>query len=322
MLKNSRKILLLLAIIAFGFVSETYAQDPQYSQFYANPLYLNPAFAGTNRCPRINMNYRNQWPGLTGTFVTTTVAYDQHVDALAGGLGFMVTNDRAGEGTLNTTEASAIYSYQLNVTRKFSIKAGFQATFLQKRLDWSKLTFGDQIDPRRGFIYETAEQQANDNVMTVDFSAGVLGFSQNFYFGAAVHHLTEPNEALIRPNVSRLPRRYTGHAGAVIPLDGKYGETSISPNILYNRQGDFQQINIGLYAKKGPIIGGLWYRDRDAFIVLVGFENDLFKFGYSYDVTISSLGMQTFGSHELSLGMRFACKPKKKTFRTVNCPSF
>jgi type IX secretion system PorP/SprF family membrane protein len=322
MLKITTRLILLLGIFAHSLVNEAFAQDPQYSQFYANPIYLNPAFAGTNRCPRLNMNYRNQWPGLTGTFVTTTVAYDQHVDGLSGGLGFMVTNDRAGEGTLNTTEASVIYSYQLNVSRNFSLKAGFQATFLQKRLDWSKLTFGDQIDPRRGFIYETQEQQANDNVNTVDFSAGVLGFSKNFYFGGAVHHITEPNEALIRPNVSRLPRRYTGHIGAVIPIGGKYSESSISPNVLYNRQGDFQQINIGLYAKKGPIIGGLWYRDRDAFIILIGFENDLFKFGYSYDITISQLGMQTFGSHELSLGLRFGCKPKKKTFRTVNCPSF
>ncbi len=63
------------------------AQDPQFTQFYANPLYLNPAFAGTARCPRVVMNYRNQWPALTGTFVTTSASYDQHVDGLNGWLG-------------------------------------------------------------------------------------------------------------------------------------------------------------------------------------------------------------------------------------------
>ena len=79
------------------------AQDPQFTQFYANPLYLNPAFAGTARCPRVVMNYRNQWPALTGTFVTTSASYDQHVDGLTGGLGLLVTHDQAGKGTLNTT---------------------------------------------------------------------------------------------------------------------------------------------------------------------------------------------------------------------------
>ena len=124
---------------------QSLAQDPQFTQFYANPLYLNPAFAGTARCPRVVLNYRNQWPALTGTFVTTSASYDQHVEGLGGGLGLLVTNDQAGKGTLNTTTVSGIYSYQQAITRKFSIKAGFQATNFQKSLDWSKLTFGDKI---------------------------------------------------------------------------------------------------------------------------------------------------------------------------------
>ena len=56
-----------------------YAQDPTFTQFYANPLYLNPAFAGSNKCPRISMNYRNEWPQLTGNYVTYSLAYDSYV---------------------------------------------------------------------------------------------------------------------------------------------------------------------------------------------------------------------------------------------------
>ena len=54
----------LFILLAISFTLEVKAQDPEFTQFYANPLYLNPAFAGSARCPRIVMNYRNQWPGM------------------------------------------------------------------------------------------------------------------------------------------------------------------------------------------------------------------------------------------------------------------
>ncbi len=302
---------------------ETKAQDPEFTQFYANPLYLNPAFAGTARCPRLVMNYRNQWPALTGTFVTTSASYDQHVETISGGLGLLVTNDRAGKGTLSTTTISGIYSYQQAISRKFSLKAGFQATYFQKSLDWSKLTFGDMIDPRKGFIYETQDIPRGGTVSNVDFSAGLLGFSEIYYVGVAVHHLTEPNESLIVGN-SPLPMKFTGHAGAVIPIDKRrrYSESNISPNILYRRQGEFQQLNIGLYVNKGPLVGGIWYRFNDSFIALIGIQTDVIRFGYSYDVTVSELTPATAGSHEVSMTIQFDCRPKRKKFRSVSCPSF
>ncbi len=307
---------------------EAKAQDPEFTQFYANPLYLNPAFAGTARCPRLVMNYRNQWPALSGNFVTTSASYDQHVEAIQGGLGLIVTNDQAGQ-TLSTTSISGIYSYQQPISRTFSIKAGFQATYFQKSVDWSQLTFGDQIDPRKGFIYETQDVPRGGTVNNVDFSAGLLGFSEKFFAGVAVHHLNEPNESLV-VGTSRLPMKWTGHAGAVIPIDrrSRYSESSISPNILYRRQGEFEQLNLGLYVNKGPIVAGVWYRGllpasyRDAFIVVVGIQTDVLRFGYSYDVTISELTPSTGGAHEISMTIQFDCRPKRRKFRTISCPSF
>ena len=307
--------------IAFGFVfTELKAQDPEFTQFYANPLYLNPAFAGTARCPRVALNYRNQWPAISGTFVTYSASYDQHIDGISGGLGLLVTNDQAGLGTLNTTNVSAIYSYQLSVNREFSMKFGFQATYAQKSIDWSKLNFGDMIDPRRGFVWNTNETPGQTRKSNLDVSAGILGFSKRYFFGAAVHHITQPDEALLA-GPSKLPMKITGHAGAMIPL-AKGNESFISPNVLYRVQQDFQQLNLGLYVVKGPIVGGLWYRNQDAFILLIGLQKDQLKVGYSYDVTVSRLGSATAGSHELSFQLQFQCKPKHKKFRTVSCPSF
>ena len=128
-----KTILVTVAILA---TVTTFGQDPQFTQFYANPLYLNPAFAGTARCPRVVLNYRNQWPALSGTFVTSSASYDQHIKGISGGLGFIVTHDQAGKGTLNTTTVSGIYSYLLPLSRKLSMKFAGQAKPLTSRSPW------------------------------------------------------------------------------------------------------------------------------------------------------------------------------------------
>jgi type IX secretion system PorP/SprF family membrane protein len=313
-----KRILLLLALFIVIF-SEVKAQDPQFTQFYANPLYLNPAFAGTARCPRICMNYRNQWPNLSGTYVTYSGSFDMHVNALAGGIGLLVNTDDQARGTLRTNNFSLLYSYHAAITREFSIKFGIQGTYLQKSLDVKRLNFGDMIDARRGFVWNTAEAIPSQNKRNVDFAAGLLGYSRNYFFGFAAHHINQPDEGLL--GTSKLPAKFTGHAGAIIPLE-KGNASYLSPNILFQQQQKFTQLNIGLYYVKGSFVAGLWYRNADAFIALVGIQNANFKFGYSYDVTVSKLSGNTAGSHEISLQIQFECKPKKKKFRTISCPSF
>ncbi len=316
------------------------AQDPHFTQFYAAPIYMNPAFAGSVKCPRLVMNYRNQWPALPGAFVTYAASYDQHVDAIGGGLGIIVLSDKAGEGTISTNSVSGMYSYLLNVSREFSIKAGFQATYFQKKLDWDKLTFGDMIDPRYGFVYQTQESRPNETRSYVDLSAGLLGYSSNIYGGIAVHHITEPDEAFIIQGSSPLPRKYTAHLGAIIPLENsRYSESNLSPNVVYQQQAGFNYLNLGVYVSKTPLVGGLWFRSNlgrkentlgetssfiagESIIALVGLQQGVFKFGYSYDLTISKLGNAPGGSHELSFGLQFECKPKRKRFRTISCPTF
>jgi type IX secretion system PorP/SprF family membrane protein len=341
---NYLKRMLLAGLCVLCLVPERVAaQDPEFTQFYAAPLYLNPAFAGSARCPRVALNYRNQWPALSKTFITYAASYDQHIDGISGGLGILVLNDKAGEGTLNTTNISAIYSYQLNVSRDFSIRLGLQATYVQKKLNWDKLFFGDMIDPRYGYIYQTQENRPDDSKGFADFSAGVIGYSSKVYGGVAVNHLTQPDEAFIVEGSSELPMKITAHLGAMLPVGNTYGGyrgssvnrdegTWISPNALYQQQASFNQLNLGFYVIKSPLVGGLWYRGNfgkesfissESFVALLGVQKGMFKFGYSYDVTISKLtNNATAGSHEISFGIQFECRPKKKRFRTINCPSF
>ncbi len=306
------------------------AQDPAFSQFYANPLYLNPAFAGatTGGCPRANLNYRDQWPGIGRTYVTTSASWDQHISAIGGGLGILVSQDRAGAGNLNTTHASLLYSYHLDVSRSFAVKAGFEASYRMINLDWGSMTFGDMIDPQYGFIYPTNESIENYKNSTgfPDFSAGLLGYSENFFVGFAAHHLTQPTQGFI--SESQLPTKLTAHIGGNFALNRyKNSTTTISPNFLYQKQHNFQQFNYGVYVNKGPIVGGLWVRNSlknfDSFILMLGMIQETFKFGYSYDITVSNLkNSNTLGAHELSFTLFMPCKSRSRSFNTLSCPQF
>lgn len=318
-------------VVIFLINGYSNAQDPHFSQFYANPLYLNPAFAGTTLCPRVILNFRDQWPSIAGTYVTYNASYDQHIDKLSGGLGFIVNTDRQGQGILNTTTASLLYSFRLEVNRSFSMKMALQSTYFQKNLDWGKLTFGDQIDPKHGFVYPTSEPTPSQSDLVkrnADFSAGLLGYGEKYFVGFAVHHITEPDEGFV--SESRMPRKFTVHAGGVINLGKKTRRNdhtaTLSPNILFMQQANFQELNYGLYFNKYPFVGGMWFRqsfnNADALVFLVGVQASMFKIGYSYDVTLSKLTNATGGAHEISFALQFNCKPPRKRVRAINCPVF
>jgi type IX secretion system PorP/SprF family membrane protein len=328
--KYLNNIIYIFIVLSVLNTKESLGQDPQFSQFYSNPIYLNPAFAGIKKCPRIVTNYRNQWPGLSANFITSSISFDMAIDKINSGIGLMVVNDVTGRGTLNTTAVSGVYSYKIRVNRKLTIQTAIEGSFRQKNLDASNLTFGDQIDSRKGFIYESNDVMlgGNNSSTNADFSFGAIAYDDMFYGGFSIHHLTQPNEGFI--NESKLPIRTTIHAGAMINTNPRATrETNvlkISPNIIYQQQGAHQEINIGAYVMKGILVGGIWSRfnftNMDAVMVLVGIDAKQFKFGYSYDVTTSSLGVSSAGSHEISLGFNLRCKKKKRKFRALSCPSF
>ncbi|MDX1653555.1 MAG: PorP/SprF family type IX secretion system membrane protein, partial [Brumimicrobium sp.] len=262
----------LLFIFSLIFMMDSHAQDPQFSQFYANPIYLNPAFAGSHGCPRFALNYRNQWPALSGTFVTYSASYDQYFKNISGGFGVIATHDQQGKGTINHSTLSLIYNYHLKVNRKFTMMFAGKATWNQKFLDWDKLTFGDMIDPRRGFIYATGDVPRGGSRGFFDASAGMVGYTKNFFFGVAGHHLNMPNESMIIGD-SPMPIRLNAHMGAKIPLGQKSqysNETSIMPNVIYQYQQGFMELMLGTYIQYGAFTVGAWFRSRDAFILSIG----------------------------------------------------
>ena len=309
----------------------SYSQDPEFSQFYANPLYLNPALAGATVCPRAIANFRDQWPSIGGAFVTYNAAYDQYLDFLHGGVGLLVTADRTGGGKLNTTEISLIYAYKFNITSTLSASGAVQAGYYQRHLSWDNLVFEDMIDPRLGVVQPTKENPPDHPTVGVpDFAAGVmLGYNERYYGGVAVSHLSQPKIGFYASNTSRLDMKITVHAGAVIDLKSGGSderEFSISPNVLYQQQFKFHQLNIGTYLTFEPLIIGIWFRhnfeNADALIPLLGVHYKSFRFGVSYDVTLSRLKGASGGAYEGSASWQFPCIEKRRHIRAIKCPRF
>ncbi len=323
-----RSIFVYILTIVLG-VGEAWAQDPQFSQYYANPLYTNPAFAGSSTVGRVNLNYRSQWPSISGTFRTFSASYDEHFDAINGGFGVMVTADEAGVGTLKTNAVNLVYAYQINISRTITMRAGIQAAMVQKTIDFSKLTFYDQIVQGQGFVRNTGETPIANSVFYPNFSAGTILYSNQFYAGFAIHNLNTPAQGFYGTTDSRVPMRFTGHGGLVIPhrqhRDPKKA-SNFYPNILYMQQGATAQLNLGMYYNTGPLVLGGYFRQAkttsDAFIVLVGIRTQKIKLGFSYDATLSNVWYGAKQSYEFSLGIELKKRSPKKTVRNIRCPEF
>ncbi|MDY5968860.1 MAG: type IX secretion system membrane protein PorP/SprF [Bacteroidales bacterium] len=325
---------LLVTLLLLGTGASMRAQDVLFSQFYANPLYLNPAFAGSKVCPRISLNFRNQWPALVSAFTTVGASYDQYIDPLHGGVGALLMADRQGDhGALSTTSLAAMYSFRFQLTSSIFVNAALQGGITNTSLNWDNLRFPDMIDNITGFTGLTSAQMPdNTDQWYLDFAAGALVYSEKWYAGFSAHHLTQPNEGFY--GVSKLPIKMTAHAGCLINLSEERRRTSslgfgtpvISPNIVYQHQQKFNYFNYGVYLDWMPFMVGVWFRQSlenpDAFVFQLGVQQDHFKIGYSYDVTVSKLSNNTSGAHELSIGIMLPCPEKKHKVKAIRCPSF
>ncbi|MDO5759563.1 MAG: type IX secretion system membrane protein PorP/SprF [Bacteroidota bacterium] len=328
-----KKSILCLILGCVFVLTSLQAQDPHFSQFFANPIYTNPAFAGSEICPRVSLSYRDQWPSL-GAFKTFSASYDQYFDVLSGGIGIYVMSDKQSD-FYRVNTAALIYSLHLQLTRNIALNLAAQANVTNHSLDWDELVFGDMIDTRYGQIYSTTMATRPDETSKtyVDFGAGALLYGESWYAGVSAVNLTRPKNGFI--SYTRLPIKFTANAGMRFNLrrdvrrtNAFFGQPVISPNIIFQHQGEFNELNYGLYLDWSPFVFGAWYRqsmsfsNSDAVVLLFGLQWGDYKIGYSYDITVSSLSNVSGGAHEVSLSAKLPCPEKRKKVKSIKCPSF
>jgi type IX secretion system PorP/SprF family membrane protein len=328
-----KKILLCLLWMGayFGGYSTLKAQDIQFSQFYANQVYLSPAFTGSSVGPRLALNGRSQWVAIPGAYRTFACAFDMPVDIGPSrhGFGLSAAVDQQGDGNLTRTDILFNYSFRLLINDRHAIRFGLAAGIQQASIDFYKLRFPNQYDPAAGYNpLLPSNENGRDNRMHEEITAGVLYYNKYFWVGYNVNHLTTPQQRFIssaNPD-AKLPMKHAVFTGFNIPINEK--ETrSISPSILFRNQGPFYQLDLGCYVNFDPLVLGMYYRaiEPDAIIGLVGIQKGMFRFGYSYDYTLSSLtNTISGGSHEVSFVVEFDKLRKKPKKASVNmsCPKF
>ncbi len=331
-----RSVLFLLGLMVMAI--HVSAQDPQFSQYYQNPLYLNPAFTGITPQQRVIFNNRIQWPNLPQAFTTFSASYDIWVDELKSGFGVLATTDKMGSAGWRTTTASLLYSYKLRINDKMVFSSGLTFGYGINGLDRTKLRLGDGIE----FNGQSLDPALNalGSTQYFDFGAGFLLYSRSLWIGGAFGHLNQPNLSVLN-STSRLPMKVTIHGGARIELvDGLRTSSRASyltPSFIYLSQGGITQLSLGLNYHIDPVFVGVWYRGKpwektitgtiqqDALILQMGMYLDKMTIGYSYDFSTSGLSNASGGAHELSIIYEFNVKPiqrgVKKRNRLIPCPT-
>jgi len=263
----------------------------------------------------------------------------------------IITRDREGLAGLRSLSVGLQYAYELKINENLGFRPGIQVALYNRDINFGKLTFGDQYDPNTGqFLDKPTAEQFNTNFKKtfVDLSMGGVFFTRTAWLGVSAWHLTQPNQSLIGENTP-LPMKFSVHGGFKFFLSPgttgkgvytKKTERSIAPAIQYRHQGQFDQMDVGLYFTNAPLVLGAWYRgipfksvngfvNNESVVLLLGFTQlgakDAINIGYSYDITISKLGTGSGGAHEFSLvytwPMRNPRKPPKDKL-IIPCPDF
>jgi type IX secretion system PorP/SprF family membrane protein len=333
----------LLAISVGSLISlSALGQDKHFSQYWASPIQLNPAFTGKfDGTLRVAGNYRNQWPDINKAFITQSASVDFKImkDKInfndTWGVGLAAFSDQSASGVLvaNNLAVSTAYHKGLDEDGNHQLGVGFQLAYMEKSLNTSstKLQFGDALTPN-GWTNVTSDVLANRSlrVSHLDLNAGVLysgstNENNNFYLGASVYHITRPKESFVGANYLANPR-FTTYGGGYFNISDRavlYGSA------LHSQQAKTSETLLGSAigytpnpdaVKPSTVFGGAWVRLNDAVIPYLGLEVGDYKFGFSYDINTSRLRTASQGRGGVELSLIYIRRPN--TDKGIPCPKF
>ena len=331
---------ILISSCLFFALATAKAQDPHFSQFFASPLTINPAFTGKfDGNYRIASNHRNQWPTINNAYITTTGSIDTKLmqkslnENDSWGIGFTGYSDSHANGALkfNYASFSTAYHKGIDEDNNTQIGFGFQITQANMLVNTNQIKFEDQLT-NAGFTGITTElfsaPSLTANYTTVNAGLllnGTVGEQNNYYIGLSMYHANRPKQSFLGANFGVSPR-FTVHGGGYFYIGTN---ATLHVSAMHQTQGGTQETMIGgaLQISSDPennrapsIYIGSWMRLKDAIIPYVGIEFDDFRIGATYDINNSLLktASQKMGGIEFSL--IYTRRPR--TDKPIICPKF
>ncbi|AZI27125.1 type IX secretion system membrane protein PorP/SprF [Pedobacter sp. G11] len=313
------------------------AQDPKFSQYFAAPLSLNPAYTGFfDGEYRIAINTRQQWGNLGDPYNTYSVSgdiklvEDENFTNSVFSLGLSGLFDESFNRALKSQYISASMSYYqyLDVEHRFKFGLAPQVSYVSKFLDYNKLTFASQYTDG-GFDNSLPNylDLKNDKTSYFDVNIGAnfaANFNQlSFAVGYAHYHLTKPQETLLNNANEYVPVRQTANFGMLYLLNN-YVDLNVTG--VYNVQRNNKDTILGTVVGFKPndetrlkLNFGMWFKFNEAsFYPYVGVAMGDVSAGLNYTVYGNKLLSATPRTYELSFIYRHN---NFKGFK-VPCPKF
>jgi type IX secretion system PorP/SprF family membrane protein len=303
-------------IIIFVFaIAAVHAQDPNFSQFFASPLTINPALTGSpNADLRVFSNYRQQWLGNNTSYNTGTLSVDSRLfkEQLGEmnnvfGIGGFFMRDQSLNGFFKSTYASLNASYSLAIDEdgEHNIGIGMAGIYGDRRLDFSQLTFSEQFGSG-GFntALPTGENSLTSLKSYMSVASGLVyryrGDETNIDFGVSGYHYNNPKQSFLSDALGNsLPTRFVAHFNMENYLSENF---SLSTNAIYQTQASQSYLAAGAVLNYGTMdqnegkifSAGLFMRSDDAIYPYLGLIVDRLQFGLTYDVAVSNFKTSSY----------------------------
>lgn len=313
-------------------------QDIHFSQFYNQPLLLNPALTGTTECNmNAGLNYRSQGKSITVPYVTQSGFFDykivpEFIKRDWAGVGISLYQDEAGDGSLKTSYAAFYASYHKGLDYDNSKFASFGANigYASKSVEYSTLLFDSQWNGYKfSPLLSNHEPNNATSVNYLDFSAGTMftyspSVKFSSFMGVSLQHINNPKETYYNDVKNQIGRKLVIHGG----VDYKISTNLyLQPKFMFAKKKQANEFIIGsnvLFIKNDiRVHGGLWTRLTRDIIFLMGAEFKRMAVFISYDYNFSDLNIisQSNGGFEISLVTHFDNTRKRKAPVSMKTPA-
>lgn len=330
------KLRYLIILFLSTVVTKMQAQvDPHTSQYYMNPLTLNPAMTGNfDGDFRASAVFRDQWSSVGMPFKTYALSVDARTDKNIN-LGVNLIQQSAANGGYTFTNGYVSVAYtgvKFGDNASQHISLALQGGFVSRRINASLFSFGDQWTSGTGYssTNPTADISIARSSSQFDAGAGILYYNAfsdktSLFFGGSAFHITRVEDQFTsKASSAALPARYCLHGGVSFSLND---QVDMIPNFLYMSQGTASETSLGVYLKASlnenlALLGGLNYRVSDAIVPMLGMSYNKLTFGLSYDVNNSSLNKLVQSPDSFECSISFKTGKEKTNTDFLRCPSF